>query len=121
MNIKKVENISAIVLLVAFFLPWLNLGFLGSVSGIGIIKLYFIVLFIPLLAVAVIVTDIMGSETASKWLSYAAGLVPFVWIILRIPFMGGDVFFAAAGIGIYLTLLASILMLLGAFKIIKIG
>lgn len=89
--------------------------------SIGIIKLNFIVLFIPLLAVAVIVTDIMGSETASKWLSYAAGLVPFVWIILRIPFMGGDVFFAAAGIGIYLTLLASILMLLGAFKIIKIG
>lgn len=120
MNIKKVENISAIVLLVAFFLPWLNLG-LVSVSGVGIIKLNFIVLFIPLLAVAVIVTDIMGSETASKWLSYAAGLVPFVWIILRIPFMGGDVFFAAAGIGIYLTLLASILMLLGAFKIIKIG
>ena len=42
MNIKKVENISAIVLLVAFFLPWLNLGFLGSVSGVGIIKLNFI-------------------------------------------------------------------------------
>ena len=120
MNIKKVENISAILLLVAFLLPWLDLGFM-AVSGLGVIKLNFIVLFIPLLAVAVIVTDIMGSETASKWLSYAAGLVPFVWIILRIPLMGSDVFFAAAGIGIYLTLIASILMLLGAFKIIKIG
>ena len=108
-------------MIVSFFLPWLSLGFLGSVSGLGLIKLNFIVLFIPLLAVAVIVTDIMGSETASKWLSYAAGLVPLIWIILRIPLMGSDIFFAAAGIGIYLTLLASILMLLGAFKIIKIG
>ena len=121
MNIKKVENISAIVLLVAFVLPWLDLGFMGSASGFGVMKLNPFVLLIPLLAVAVIVTDIMGSETASKWLSYAAGLVPFVWIILRIPFMGSDIFFEAAGIGIYLTLLASITMLLGAFKIIKLG
>lgn len=121
MNIKKVENISAIVLLVAFVLPWLELPYIGSVSGFGVIKINPFVLLIPLLAVAVIVTDIIGSETASKWLSYAAGLVPFIWIILRIPFMGSEIFFAAAGIGIYLTLLGSILMLLGAFKIVKIG
>ena len=39
MNIKKVENISAIVLLVAFVLPWLDLGFMGSASGFGVIKI----------------------------------------------------------------------------------
>tara|TARA_B100001173_G_C15546368_1_gene361882 strand:+ start:85 stop:459 length:375 start_codon:yes stop_codon:yes gene_type:complete len=124
MNIKKVENISAIVMIVAFFLPWLSAGignFSTSMNGTGVAGINPLVWLIPLLAIAVIVTDFMANETASKWLSYAAGLVPLVWIILRIPLMGSGVFFATAGIGMYLTLLASILMLLGAFKIIKIG
>jgi len=33
----------------------------------------------------------------------------------------GTIFFLVSGVGIYLTLLASITMLLGAFKIVKIS
>jgi hypothetical protein len=95
MNIKKVENISAIVMIVAFFLPWLSVG-IGSSStsmnGTGVAGLNPLVWLIPLLAIAVIVTDFMANETASKWLSYAAGLVPLVWIIIRIPLMGRGCF-----------------------------
>ena len=86
MNIKKVENISAIVMIVAFFLPWLSAGignFSTSMNGTGVAGINPLVWLIPLLAIAVIVTDFMANETASKWLSYAAGLVPFVWIILQ--------------------------------------
>ena len=54
-----------------------------------------------------------------KYLSIAAGIVPFVWISY-VHLRGGDLF-AVAGIGVYLTLIASITMLLGAFKIIKLG
>ena len=33
LDFKKIENIAAIVLLVSFFMPWLSVLFLGSMSG----------------------------------------------------------------------------------------
>tara|TARA_B100000287_G_C20496028_1_gene727086 strand:- start:162 stop:644 length:483 start_codon:yes stop_codon:yes gene_type:complete len=36
LDFKKIENIAAIVLLVAFFMPWLSVMLLGSMSGYDI-------------------------------------------------------------------------------------
>ena len=119
MNIKKVENISAIVMIVAFFLPWTSmLGF--TTNGLSAAKANPVLWSIPFLAIGVIVSDITKvDEKFSESLSYAAGLVPLIWIIIYVPM--GTIFFLVSGVGIYLTLLASITMLLGAFKIVKIS
>ena len=118
MNIKKVENISAIVMIAAFFLPWTN--FFGITSnGLSAAKVNPVLWSIPFLAIGVIVSDITkANEKFSESLSYAAGLVPLIFIIMDMPM--SKIFFLVSGLGIYLTLLASITMLLGAFKIIKI-
>ena len=80
MNIKKVTNISAILLIVAFFLPWLvQVIVMGSASGLKAAQLgkaAVIIWFIPLLSIGVIVTDI-SNEKLGKYLAIAAGIVPF--------------------------------------------
>ena len=123
MNFKKIENLSAIVMIVAFFLPWLSMG-IFSLSGYkaatlgGSATLLFL---IPILAVVLLVNDVQSffDDVKTKYLTYATALIPLVYIVSRIFSMGGD-FFQAASIGIYLTLLASVIMLLGAFGIVKL-
>ncbi len=121
MNIKKIENISAIVIIVALFLPWISAGnsyMSVTISGIkaaGLGGAAVIIWLFPLLAIGVIVADVISNENLAKYLAIAAGILPLVYLLTR----GGD-FFAAAGIGVYLTIIASVAMLLGAFKIVKI-
>tara|TARA_Y100000768_G_scaffold131467_1_gene97739 strand:- start:193 stop:561 length:369 start_codon:yes stop_codon:yes gene_type:complete len=121
MNIKKIENISAIVIIVALFLPWISAGnsyMSVTISGIkaaGMGGAAVIIWLFPLLAIGVIVADVISNENLAKYLAIAAGILPLVYLLTR----GGD-FFAAAGIGVYLTIIASVAMLLGAFKIVKI-
>ena len=123
MNFKKIENLSAIVMLVAFFLPWLSMG-IFSLSGYkaatmgGVATLLFL---IPILAVVVLVNDVQSffDDVKTKYLTYVTALIPLIYIVSRIVDMGGQ-FFQGASIGIYLTLLASVTMLLGAFGIVKL-
>ena len=121
MNIKKVTNISAILLIVAFFLPWISAGnsyMSVTMSGLKAAQLggaAVIIWFIPLLSIGVIVADVISNEKLGKYLAIAAGIVPFIYVISR----GGDLF-GVAGIGVYLTLIASVVMLLGAFGVLKI-
>ena len=58
-------------------------------------------------------------DVKTKYLTYVTALIPLIYIVSRIVDLGGD-FFQAASIGIYLTLLASVTMLLGAFGIVKL-
>ena len=123
MNIKKIENICAAALIVAFFLPWVSMGFI-SFSGYkmatmgGAATLLFL---LPLLAIAVLVNDSKNFLDAdkSKYLTYATAGIPIIYIVSRLIDLGGD-FFSAASIGIYLTLIASIAMILGALGKIKL-
>ena len=121
MNIKKIENIAAIVIIVALFLPWISAGnsyMSVTVSGIkaaGLGGAAVIIWLFPLLAIGVIVADVISNENLAKYLAIAAGILPLVYLLTR-----GGAFFAAAGIGVYLTIIASVAMLLGAFKIVKI-
>lgn len=110
-------------MLVAFFLPWLSMG-IFSLSGYkaatmgGVATLLFL---IPILAVVVLVNDVQSffDDVKTKYLTYVTALIPLIYIVSRIVDMGGQ-FFQGASIGIYLTLLASVTMLLGAFGIVKL-
>ena len=123
MNIKKIENICAAALIVAFFLPWVSMGFL-SFSGYQIASTLggaaTLMFLLPLLAIAVLVNDSQNFLDAdkSKYLTYTTAGIPILYILSRVVAM--DNFFSAASIGIYLTLIVSIVMILGALGKIKL-
>ena len=123
MNFKKIENLSAILMVVSFFMPWVSLGIVSatgfkvaSMGGAG--TLLFV---IPLLAIVVLANDVLSflDVDKSKYLAYLTAVVPLIYIIYRL-IKGGSSFFELASIGIYLTLIASVLMILGASGKIKL-
>ena len=123
MNFKKIENLSAILMVVSFFMPWVSLGILSatgfkvaSMGGAG--TLLFV---IPLLAIVVLANDVLNflDVDKSKYLAYLTAVVPLIYIIYRL-IKAGSSFFELASIGIYLTLIASVLMILGASGKIKL-
>jgi len=139
-NFKKIENIAAIVMLVAFFLPWISAGGVFSFSGYELPNLaemasgmsaafsedgaksqtnyaVYLVYLVPLLALGVLATDYLKSDKKlSKYTAIAAGAFPILGIIYSIIRAGEITGFA---IGIWLTLLAAIVMLLAVFGVIK--
>ena len=123
MNFKKIENLSAILMVVSFFMPWVSLGIVSatgfkvaSMGGAG--TLLFV---IPLLAIVVLANDVLNflDVDKSKYLAYLTAVVPLIYIIYRL-INAGSTFFELASIGIYLTLIASVLMILGASGKIKL-
>tara|TARA_Y100001970_G_scaffold147465_1_gene181063 strand:+ start:891 stop:1319 length:429 start_codon:yes stop_codon:yes gene_type:complete len=139
MNFKKIENICAIVLLVAFFLPWVSV-FGMSASGFsipGIVSQFsqlgssisgesasvpwqvYLVYLVPLTAVGVLVTDFLKTdEMIARIVAILAGVVPIAGVIYMLIQGGGEVF-SYLGFGAYLTILAAIGMLLATFGIVK--
>ena len=139
-DFKKIENIAAIVMLVAFFLPWISAGGVFSFSGYELPNLaemasgmsaafsedgaksqtnyaVYLVYLVPLLAIGVLATDYLKSDKKlSKYTAIAAGAFPILGIIYSIIRAGEITGFA---IGIWLTLLAAIVMLLAVFGVIK--
>jgi len=124
MNFKKIENLSAILMVVSFFMPWLSLGMLGSATGFKVASIGgagTLLFVIPLLAIVVLANDVLSflDVDKSKYLAYLTAVVPLIYIIYRL-IKAGSGFFELASIGIYLTLIASVLMILGASGKIKL-
>jgi hypothetical protein len=124
MNFKKIENLSAILMVVSFFMPWLSLGMLGSATGFKVASMGgagTLLFVIPLLAIVVLANDVLSflDVDKSKYLAYLTAVVPLIYIIYRL-IKAGSGFFELASIGIYLTLIASILMILSASGKIKL-
>ena len=124
MNFKKIENLSAILIVVSFFMPWLSLGMLGSATGFKVASIGgagTLLFVIPLLAIVVLANDVLSflDVDKSKYLAYLTAVVPLIYIIYRL-IKAGSSFFELASIGIYLTLIASVLMILGASGKIKL-
>ena len=133
LNFKKIENICAIVMLVAFFLPWVS--FMGlSAAGYSIVgtlnnllaiggesapwQVYLIYL-VPLAAIGVLVTDYLKTdEKIARIVAIIAGVIPIAGIIYLLIQSGGEGFQVLA-MGAYLTILAAIGMLLATFGIVK--
>ena len=138
LDFKKIENICAIVLVVAFFLPWVSFGGMFSVAGYelpnaaeGINAMaaawsesgevdtnyaIYLVYLVPLLAVGVLATDYLKSdEKVAHYVAIAAGVFP----LLGFLYMVIDNGMQGMAIGIYLTVVAAIVMLLATFGVIK--
>ena len=138
LDFKKIENICAIVLIVAFFLPWVSLGGMFSFAGYqlpnaaeGINAMaaawsesgeadtnygVYLVYLVPLLAVGVLATDYLKSdEKVAHYVAIAAGVFP----LLGFLYMVIDNGMQGMAIGIYLTVVAAIVMLLATFGVIK--
>lgn len=139
-DFKKIENIAAIIMIVAFFLPWISAGGMFSFSGYELPNLaemasgmsaafsedgaksqtnyaVYLVYLVPLLAIGVLATDYLKSDKKlSKYTAIAAGAFPILGIIYSIIRAGEITGFA---IGIWLTLLAAVVMLLAVFGVIK--
>ena len=136
-DFKKIENICAIVLAVAFFLPWISLGGIFSFSGYELpnaaqglntmaaafseseadtIYVVYLVYLVPLLAVGVLATDYLKSDKkVAHYVAIAAGVLP----LLGFLYMVIDNGMQGMAIGIYLTVVAAIVMLLATFGVIK--
>ena len=117
MNFKKIENLSAILMVVSFFMPWLSLGMLGSVTGFNVASMggaETLLFVIPLLAIVVLANDVLSflDVDKSKYLAYLTAVVPLIYIIYRL-IKAGSSFFELASIRTYITLIASYLMMLG--------
>ena len=140
LNIKKIENICAIIIIVAFFLPWVSLGFI-SFSGYDLPNLasfvnsfdaafsengessgsansLYAVYLIPLLSIGILFMEYLGKE--SKKLCLTAGTLNVVGFLYVLIFeTEGDI--GMMGIGIWITVLASVVMLLAAAGYLKIN
>ena len=124
MNYKKIENLSAILMVVAFFMPWVSLGILSATgfkvatSGSAATLLLFVG---PILAIFVLANDVLNflDVDKSKYLTYLTAAAPLMYIIFRLIQDAAN-FFELSSIGIYLTLIASISMILAASGKIKL-
>ena len=132
--LRNLQNICAVILVIAFFLPWVSLDFI-SLSGFnlaGIGGASFLLWAIPLLSIGVLVSKFMdldewfrlwfhlpNRKKISTYLPHASGAVPLFYV-LSSRFQEGQISYEGAGIGIYLTFVASGVMLLAAFGVIKI-
>ena len=138
LNFKKIENICAIVFIVAFFMPWVSYdaGFiqvqasgasipgtinsLGSVAGESAPWSVYLVYLVPLTAIGVLVTDFLKTdEKIARIVTIVAGVLPLAGLIY-VLIEAGSIAFSFLGIGMYLTILAAIAMLLAVFGVIKI-
>lgn len=137
MRLKKLESIFAIILLIAFFLPWTTFGGLITVTGynfpiamhgfsslasafdkdkeVTIQIYYFMVYLIPILAITILAMDLKGGNT--KIISIITGSL---LIITFLKISSGRDLFTSMGIGAYLTIIAAIGLLLVAFNVINL-
>lgn len=139
-DIKKLENICAIIIIVAFFFPWVSLGIVsfsgyelpnllsalnsfasafsenGESSPEGANYLYAVYL-IPLLSIGILIMEYLGKE--SKNLCFIAGSINVIGFLYSLIQTQGEV--GLYGIGIWVTVLASIAMLLSAAGYLKVN
>lgn len=131
-------TLSAAVIVVAFFLPWVKFG--GSFSGYEIpdiarvvgkatsfrswtgrfdinVYLVYALYLVPIGAVAVLALGINGNNSRPvAWVTAAMPLAGFVFGLIR---MGFDIF-SRIGLGGWLTILAAIVMMLSLLEIVPI-
>ena len=138
-DFKRIENICAIVMVVAFFLPWVSGGGIISFAGYQLPNAaemltnlsaafsesgqgdtyysVYLVYLVPLLAIGVLATDYLKSdEKVVHYVAIAAGAFPVVGFVIGLINTGS---LQGLGIGVWLTMLAAIVMLLATFGVIK--
>ena len=138
-DFKRIENICAIVMVVAFFLPWVSGGGMFSFAGYQLPNAaemltnlsaafsesgqgdtyysVYLVYLVPLLAIGVLATDYLKSdEKVAHYAAIAAGVFPVVGFLIGLINTGS---LQGLAIGVWLIMLAAIVMLLATFGVIK--
>jgi hypothetical protein len=105
-------------LLIGFFLPWVKLGALVSVSGFGLVfaegdvvsmisgSNRFLLFAIPLLAVTLMVLGVLGQKAAS-WVGAAGGVAVLGYAVYTVL----SLFLASTGIGMWLVAASTLVAL----------
>ncbi|MFG1496634.1 hypothetical protein ABMA57_08370 [Saccharospirillum sp. HFRX-1] len=137
---QRAENVFAVILVIAFFLPWINIGGFLSFSGYEIVELsqglnqfaalgnqsgspdpslyfFYLVYLIPIFAVLTVILN--AYQKNSRVAAIVAGVVPFLFLVYGFTQGGSDIIQGMA-IGSWLTLLAATALLLAVFGVIKL-
>jgi hypothetical protein len=105
-------------LLIGFFLPWVKLGALVSVSGFGLVfaegdvvsmisgSNRFLLFAIPLLAVTLMVLGVLGQKAAS-WVGATGGVAVLGYAVYTVL----SLFLASTGIGMWLVAASTLVAL----------
>ena len=139
-ELKKLENVSAIAIVIAFFLPWVNLGFI-SFSGHDLpnlwdavnslsnafsetenvsagVNYYLVVYLVPILALVFLLLEYLGKPSKNFAIVISAiNIVAFLYILI----FKSEGELGIFGVGIWITVLASLLMLLCSLGVVKSG
>lgn len=145
--LARPENLFAVLILIFFFVPWVNLGpitfsgyeipqLVDSLVGLksfgqgyrdanleAAVGLFYLLYLIPILALAAIIFTLygVGNRTLSKiagWSAIGAGILPLIALMIVLFAVGGDLF-SALSLGAYLLILSGIALVLSAFGLIK--
>lgn len=116
---NRVEIICAAGMIIFFFLPWAQIFSLG-VSGynLGQLGSYAnLVWLIPSFCIFLIVMGLAGKDL--KLIGFITGSLPIIGLMYGLANVGSDLFHVV-GIGVYLTLLASMVLILTSLGVIRI-
>ena len=125
-TLTRIENLAALGLVVFFFFPWASFG-PASISGFTLGRfgafnalVYFLYL-IPILGLMIVaMRPICTNPQVLKIVKLVTGgltTLSFVYALLT----GGGEFLSAAGIGIYLTFIAGIIIILGTLDKVQLN
>ncbi|MCK5268934.1 MAG: hypothetical protein KAR07_12210 [Spirochaetes bacterium] len=138
---ERYENIFAVGLILAFFLPWISFGGFFSLNGLDMPRIlgglgeiakgfsdkknvdtsgtwiFYIFYLIPILSISYLVLTLKKNKNI-KVISIITGLIPILGLIYALINYGSKVIHLLS-IGGYLTILCGIGMHLAAFGIIK--
>ncbi len=127
-NLKKLEPILALGIIIAFFLPWVKIPDFGTIAGYNIVNaaneintaldlekasnLLYIIYGIPLLSLVIIITALLNKDV--KYISIFTGL--FILMISITTFIyTKHAIIQLLDIGLYLTLIFAIGLILSPF------
>lgn len=117
-TLTRIENIAALGLVLFFFFPWASVG-PASISGftLGRFGVYnaaiYLLYLIPILGLMIVaMRPICTNPLVLKSIKLVAGGLTALAFLYALLSAGGD-FFQAAGLGVYLTFIAGILIILG--------
>ena len=118
-TLTRLENIAALSFVVFFFFPWASMGPF-SVNGFGAASHQPLLFLVPLLGIIIVaMRPICQMAIVLKSLKLAAGILPIVGFVIAI-IDGGSQALSVLGIGVWLTVIAAVLIILGTLDKVQL-
>lgn len=118
-TLTRLENIAALGFVLFFFFPWISMGPL-SVNGFGAASHQPLFFLVPILGILIIaMRPICQMAIVLKSLKLAAGFLPILGLVM-ITINGGSQALSLLGMGVWLTMIAAILIILGTLDKVQL-